>query len=324
MRKFISLILFCSVISISFFISLLFNNANNYKFYLNQKEKEEKKEEYPYHKYNGSDKSEITEIGYYKNESGVIIIRPIPWYVKKVTETLPEKIQSLRSAFAYRYDHHKEVTGFEKWDTKNITDMSFMFFNNETINVDLSNWKTEKVTNMQGMFKGAIKFNNADKPLSWTTNEVTNMDSMFDGAKSFKQNLKDWNVDKVDKNRNFSRASGISNDKNKLPKWKKDEEQDPIEKKIEKKEPEVIIHPSPTPKPKIEVPLTKIITPISKSSSTPNSKLNKENLKPNITTPKQETKKLSTPAIVGIVVGSQVVLTSLAAGVPYLIKRFKK
>nr|VZR99558.1 hypothetical protein MF5582_00136 [Mycoplasma feriruminatoris] len=35
-------------------------------------------------------------------------------------------------------------------------------------------------------------------------------------------------------------------------------------------------------------------------------------------------KKLSTPAIVGIVVGTQVILTSLGFGIPYIIKRFKK
>nr|AAF15237.1 unknown [Mycoplasma mycoides subsp. capri LC] len=274
------------------------------------------------HVYN-DDKTEITDIGYW-TRNGIVTIKGIPKTVKKVSSKLPEKITSLYGAFSYRNPSDTEVTGFEKWDTKNITDMSYVFSNNSIVNADLSSWDTSKVTNMNGMFKNATKFNNGGKPLNWKTNNVEMMEEMFDGATSFDQDLKDWKVDKVKKNKNFSRGSGIFGFENKRPKWTLTEINDPIEKKIEKKEPEVIIHPSPTPKPKIEVPLTKIITPISKPSSTPNSKLNKENSKPNITTLKQETKKLSTPAIVGIVVGSQVVLTSLVAGIPYLIKRFKK
>ncbi|QVK09210.1 BspA family leucine-rich repeat surface protein [Mycoplasma mycoides] len=273
------------------------------------------------------DKTEITDIGYW-TRNGIVTIKGIPKTVKKVSSKLPEKITSLYGAFSYRNPNDTDVTGFEKWDTKNITDMSYVFSNNSIVNADLSSWDTSKVTNMNGMFKNATKFNNGGKPLNWKTYNVEMMEEMFDGATSFDQDLKDWKVDKVKKNKNFSRGSGIFGFENKRPKWTLTEINDPIEKKIEKKEPEVIIHPSPTPKPKIEVPLIKIIEPTTKSSPAfkpkPSSNSNLEISKTNINTTTQQSKKLSTPAIVGIVVGSQVVLTSLVAGIPYLIKRFKK
>ncbi|WFQ91538.1 hypothetical protein MFERI14815_00125 [Mycoplasma feriruminatoris] len=314
------ILLTISKLSIISLLSIFAINAKD-NFSLNYKIKSEartttapKKTEQP-HKYKKGDKTEITEIGFYKKGS-VITIKQIPYYVKKVPETLPEEIQSLHRAFAQRYSkqEHPTVTGFEKWDTKNITDMSYVFYDNEVIDADLSGWKTDNVTNMTGMFKNAIKFNNMDKTLGWNTEKVESMESMFDGAKSFKQSLKDWKVENVIKNRNFSRASGIYGVKSKNPSWKTPEEDDPIIKKVESEEPKVIIHPSPRPRQKL--PLTKIITPPTKITPTP---LTKSTMTQN-----QTSKKLSTPAIVGIVIGTQAILTSLGFGIPYIIKRFKK
>nr|AAF15245.1 unknown [Mycoplasma capricolum subsp. capricolum] len=278
------------------------------------------------HVYN-TDKTEITEIGYW-TRNGAITIKGIPKTVKKVSSSLPPEITSLYGAFSYRNTDDVIVTGFERWDTKNITDMSYVFSNNSIVDIDLSFWDTSKVTNMNGMFKNAVKFNNGGKPLKWTTSNVETMESMFDGATNFDQNLKDWKVDRVKNNKNFSRGSIFSNYENKKPKWKGVIEiNDPIIKKPETTVPEVIIHPSP-PKPKVNIPLTRIITPATKWSPilkpTPDSKKGLEIPKANLSTTNQQSKKLSTPAIVGIVVGSQVALTSLAVGTPYLIKRFKK
>nr|WP_278307600.1 BspA family leucine-rich repeat surface protein [Mycoplasma feriruminatoris] len=279
------------------------------------------------HKYKDGDKTEIIELGFFKRGEE-ITIKQIPFYVKKVPKNLPSQIKSLFHAFAFRYERHGKVEGFENWDTKNIENMSYVFYENHTINDDISKWDTSNVTNMQGMFKNAIKFNNGDKPLNWKTEKVENMESMFDGAESFKQSLKNWKVEKVNKNKNFSRSSGIFGVQSKNPSWKIPEEDDPITKKPEPKQPEVIIHPSPTPRPKVTIPLTKIITPATKSNSSPkttpkpNSGL--VNPKSTMTQSNQSSKKLSTPAIVGIVVGTQAVLTSLGFGIPYIIKRFKK
>ncbi|WP_434328783.1 BspA family leucine-rich repeat surface protein [Mycoplasma capricolum subsp. capricolum] len=320
------------VILASFFMFILlitflsfFNFDNNIKKIAFQQN--ENQEEYKVHKYkDNKTRTEITDLGFYKNGSTITLMQ-IPWHVTKVPSTLPKEVKSLRNAFANRFEHHKEVTGFETWDTSEIIDMSYTFYNNETINVDLSSWKTDKVTNMQGMFKNAIKFNNNGKPLSWNTTKVTSMESMFDGAKSFDQNLKSWKVDSVTYNKNFSRGSGFFEQENKKPSWKIKEINESIEKKIEKETPKEIIHKSPE-KPKVNIPWTRIVTPATKISPTLkptlDSKKGLEIPKANVTTTNQQSKKLSTPAIVGIVVGSQVVITSLAVGTPYLIKRFKK
>nr|AAF15251.1 unknown [Mycoplasma capricolum subsp. capricolum ATCC 27343] len=305
------------------FLSIKWPSSINYLQSVSRKinRKDEKS-----HVYN-TDKTEITEIGYW-TRNGAITIKGIPKTVKKVSSSLPPEITSLYGAFSYRNTDDVIVTGFERWDTKNITDMSYVFSNNSIVDIDLSFWDTSKVTNMNGMFKNAVKFNNGGKPLKWTTSNVETMESMFDGATNFDQNLKDWKVDKVKNNKNFSRGSIFSNYENKKPKWKGVIEiNDPIIKKPETTVPEVIIHPSP-PKPKVNIPLTRIITPATKWSPilkpAPDSKKGLEIPKANVGTTNQQFKKLSTPAIVGIVVGSQVALTSLAVGAPYLIKRFKK
>ncbi|WP_434323868.1 BspA family leucine-rich repeat surface protein [Mycoplasma capricolum subsp. capricolum] len=277
------------------------------------------------HVYN-TDRTEITEIGYW-TRNGVITIKGIPKTVKKISGSLPPEIKSLYGAFSYRNPDDIIVTGFENWDTRNITDMSYVFLNNSIVNVDLSLWDTSKVTNMTGMFQNAVKFNNGDKPLKWITSSVETMQSMFDGAKSFDQNLKDWTVDRVKNNKNFSRGSGFYSYEHKKPKWNGVVEiNDPIEKKVEDKQPKIIYHPSPTsPKRKSDpIKLVKLIPPTISPKSLPKTTPGLEIPKANVATTNQQSKKLSTPAIVGIVVGSQVALTSLAAGAPYLIKRFKK
>nr|VZR99561.1 hypothetical protein MF5582_00137 [Mycoplasma feriruminatoris] len=326
------LLLTVSKLSIMSFLSIFaFSGKNN--FNLDYKMKSETKTATPKteqpHKYKEGDKTEITEIGFYK-KGDKITIKQIPYYVKKVPNKLPEEIESLYRAFAHRYEEqsHPTVTGFEKWNTSKIKDMSYVFYDNEVINADISGWKTNNVTNMQGMFKNALKFNNGDKPLDWKTENVENMESMFDGATNFKQNLSQWTVDKVTNNKNFSRGSGIFGDKSKNPKWRVPEIDDPINNKPKSKQPKVIIHPSPTPKPKVTIPLTKIITPATKST-TPSKTTPKPNSglvipKSTMTQSNQSSKKLSTPAIVGIVIGTQAVLTSLGFGIPYIIKRFKK
>ena len=39
------------------------------------------------------------------------------------------------------------------WDVSAITDMSYLIYNLQNFNADISNWNTSGVTNMQGMFK---------------------------------------------------------------------------------------------------------------------------------------------------------------------------
>ena len=45
------------------------------------------------------------------------------------------------------------------WDTSNVTNMSWMFFDAKEFNGDIGNWDTSNVTDMCYMFYGATKFN---------------------------------------------------------------------------------------------------------------------------------------------------------------------
>jgi len=82
------------------------------------------------------------------------------------------------------------------WDTTNITDMSYMFFNAYFFNGSLSNWNTSNVTDMSNMFNANYVFNGDIS--NWDTGNVTTMTHMFDGASLFNQDLSGWDTAKVE------------------------------------------------------------------------------------------------------------------------------
>ena len=79
--------------------------------------------------------------------------------------------------------------------TSGITDMSYLFYNNNTFNQDISRWDTSNVTTMAQMFYEAEKFN---QPIgSWDTSKVTDMSIMFDRAFDFNQDISKWDTSNV-------------------------------------------------------------------------------------------------------------------------------
>ena len=83
-----------------------------------------------------------------------------------------------------------------KWNTSNVTEMYEMFCGAKNFNQPLNNWDTSKVTNMEGMFGEAHSFN---QPLdNWDVSNVTSMWAMFSNAHSFNQPLDNWNTNNVD------------------------------------------------------------------------------------------------------------------------------
>ena len=93
----------------------------------------------------------------------------------------------------------KDKTDFNCIDTSEITDMSYLFENIKKIhdlNFDVSNWDVSKVTNMDSMFAGCIKF---DGDLSyWNVSNVETMSSMFVKCRNFiGKGLENWDVSNV-------------------------------------------------------------------------------------------------------------------------------
>ena len=83
----------------------------------------------------------------------------------------------------------------DNWDTQNVTDMGSMFNNATAFNQPIGSWDTGNVTNMRNMFRLAASFDQSIG--SWDTDNVTIMGSMFSGAASFNQDISDWNTSNV-------------------------------------------------------------------------------------------------------------------------------
>ena len=78
-------------------------------------------------------------------------------------------------------------------DLSNVTDMRYMFYNNNTFNQPIGDWNTSSVTNMSGLFKNTPY----NQPLNnWDVSNVLDMGEMFNGA-SYNQPLDNWNVSSV-------------------------------------------------------------------------------------------------------------------------------
>ena len=97
------------------------------------------------------------------------------------------------------------------WDISAITNMSYMFSNATTFNLDISSWDVSSVTNMFAMFNGATSFNQDIS--SWNVSSVTNMFSMFDRAAAFNQDISGWDVSNVTNMRlMFNSATSFNQD----------------------------------------------------------------------------------------------------------------
>ena len=109
------------------------------------------------------------------------------------------------------------------WDTSNVTNMQFMFYDLYEFNQDISKWDVSKVTIMGQMFSYASAFNSdiSDWDVSnvtymvemfspnytimefnqdisnWDVSNVTDMERMFKDHPSFNQDLSSWNVNNV-------------------------------------------------------------------------------------------------------------------------------
>jgi surface protein len=77
------------------------------------------------------------------------------------------------------------------WNTKSATNMSYLFYNANSFNQDISGWNTSNVTNMSNMFNSADVFN---RPIDkWNVQNVNDMSYMFANSQ-FNQDISGWNT----------------------------------------------------------------------------------------------------------------------------------
>jgi surface protein len=80
--------------------------------------------------------------------------------------------------------------------TTRMTDMSYMFFDADTFNLEIDAWDTSSVTNMFQMFFRASLFNRYIG--EWNTSKVLSMGYMFFQASSFNKPIGEWDTSKVE------------------------------------------------------------------------------------------------------------------------------
>ena len=100
------------------------------------------------------------------------------------------KWNSMRSAFSSTSLTFIEAS--DAPDLSEVTDMSYMFFETDLGNIDLSKWDISNVKNMSNMFAYASNFNSDLS--NWDVSNVQIISWMFNGASSFNSDLSNWNV----------------------------------------------------------------------------------------------------------------------------------
>jgi surface protein len=99
------------------------------------------------------------------------------------------------------------ATNISNWNTENVTNMSGLFLSSPNFNSDVSSWNVSNVTNMSSMFAGT-NFNYSLN--SWNVSGVTNMSEMFSST-PFNSNISSWNTSNVTLMYNMFQAASVFN-----------------------------------------------------------------------------------------------------------------
>ena len=124
------------------------------------------------------------------------------WY--KATDTGTIFCKDIADGETYTFDGTTYTSVYTKEQAKtlgttaavsNITDISYIFEDEQTFNQDISGWDVSNVTNM------AHAFNNSSASSSsfsnWDVSNVTNMNYLFSNNPVFNQDISSWDVSSV-------------------------------------------------------------------------------------------------------------------------------
>ena len=141
------------------------------------------------------------------SESEVLLVFP-----PLSNESIREAVKLWRHDQAQATEKYNHIN---KWNTSQVTDMSFMFYGASSFNQDVSEWDVSNVTDMSYMFYNKKSFN--QDVSGWNVSNVTDMSYMFHGASSFNQDVSEWDVSNVtDMLATFYKASSFNQD---VSKW---------------------------------------------------------------------------------------------------------
>ncbi len=87
------------------------------------------------------------------------------------------------------------LSGVECWSVAGVADMSYMFSKAISFNRDISRWDTRNVVDMSSMFYSATSFNQDIG--NWDTSKVGSMRQMFYNADVFNRDIGKWDTSKV-------------------------------------------------------------------------------------------------------------------------------
>ena len=115
------------------------------------------------------------------------------------------------------YDLSTEIKSFyeiSKWDTKNVTDMSFIFAGCESLNhlPDISKWNIKNVRKIAGLFISCIRIETVPNISKWNIKNITDISWLFCGCTSLKlvPDFSKWNTEKIKRiNHMFSYCSSL-------------------------------------------------------------------------------------------------------------------
>ncbi|QNI21147.1 hypothetical protein [Vibrio phage vB_pir03] len=102
------------------------------------------------------------------------------------------------------------------YDGTKATSTSYLFYNEEQFNGDLSDWDMSGVTEIKNMFQRARNWNNGKAPgeasvLDWDVSGVTNMVSVFHDANAMNVDIGNWDVSNVTTFSNMLRGTTVFN-----------------------------------------------------------------------------------------------------------------